>query len=273
MSRKNDLWIQTNYQSPTSYIVDGRIIEYDLEKANISTLLDAGLITRELYENLYNAPRMERQIYVGNMIRNDRSIFNAIADRIRMSRKVLFDTLDLNFSNVLSIKNDAVFVISSSNSVGADSVRVNENLVFRRKSQFRSFYRMFKLEFYYDYDIIRRSHILEVKGLGDYGVEFHKQFILAEFEEIFYQAIKGGSRAALTRIKEFYPKYMSKDLDIRYYHRLDSNSQLDLIQFSNFSSYKADYLFYNDKSLIDISYNKQFIDTLIKYYIDYSCAH
>ena len=62
-----------NYLTPSRY-VSGRIIEYDLEKANISILYSKGMIDKDKYDLLYNSPKMFREIMIGNMIKDNREI-------------------------------------------------------------------------------------------------------------------------------------------------------------------------------------------------------
>ena len=49
--------------------------EYDIRKCNISVLRTLNIIDDDTYKRLYDAPRMERQVFVGKMMRDKEVYF------------------------------------------------------------------------------------------------------------------------------------------------------------------------------------------------------
>ena len=105
------IWKYQNYNAPIQYLFDKQIVELDISKANISILMSAGKISRETYNELYEAPRQIRQYQVGCMIRDDPRLQGALNEGLESARHALFDTLGLENSNILHIAKDAVFII------------------------------------------------------------------------------------------------------------------------------------------------------------------
>lgn len=262
------LWEHTSFTSPANYILDARIVEYDIEKANISVLLDSGIITEEQYNMYYAMDKMEREIAIGKLQLKNRKVSDMLKLGITKARKHLCERLNLDYTNVLSIKNDAIFVLSSGFDLGLDYIQVSPHVRFRRKGVFRSYYKLARKEFFYDYNPISRQHVIDIKGLGDYAIGLQNNFMIAKFCDLFYIALSKGSRAALVELTKFYNSYMSKELPINYYRRLDSNCRYDLINVSEYANYQADYLLLEDKRNIDIGYNAKLLATLSQYYVN-----
>ena len=106
----SELYKKTNYivKDP---VVQNRIYEYDIRSANVSMLREYGHIQSKILDNLEKMSKEEREITVGNMIRQNKDIYKIISTGIRKSREKLFRENLIQSSEVLSIKNDAVFII------------------------------------------------------------------------------------------------------------------------------------------------------------------
>ena len=61
------LYEKTLYKADIQYLVDVPIFEYDISKANISVLSDKGVISENQYQYLFNLPKLERNIAIGNL--------------------------------------------------------------------------------------------------------------------------------------------------------------------------------------------------------------
>ena len=108
----SNLWENVNYTAPLpSYT--GFITEYDLSKANISALFSRGVITKDLYDDLYGADKHYREVMIGIMIKRDRGIYEEIAAGIKDAKRMLFEANNIQDSEILSINNDAVFFAGS----------------------------------------------------------------------------------------------------------------------------------------------------------------
>lgn len=263
-------WKHTNFMSPVGYILDARIVEYDIEKANISVLLDAGVISQVQYQDLYELPKRDREVAVGKMQLRDKKVSDVLKNGIMAARKALCERLDLDYGNILSIKNDAIFVVSSGFDIGLQTIEITPNVRFKKKSTFRSFYKLNRKEFYYDFNPITREHISEVKGLGDYAYGLQKDYLISALNDIFFVAMSENPRSALMKLKMFYNSYMAKELPIEFYRRMDSNCRYEFLANDQYATFQADYLLVPDIRVIDPSYNASLLSTLAGYFIEAS---
>ena len=85
----SELYKKTNYivKDP---VVQNRIYEYDIRSANVSMLREYGHIQSKILDNLEKMSKEEREITVGNMIRQNKDIYKIISTGIRKSREKLF---------------------------------------------------------------------------------------------------------------------------------------------------------------------------------------
>lgn len=99
----SELYKKTNYivKDP---VVQNRIYEYDIRSANVSMLREYGHIQSKILDNLEKMSKEEREITVGNMIRQNKDIYKIISTGIRKSREKLFRENLIQSSEVLSIK-------------------------------------------------------------------------------------------------------------------------------------------------------------------------
>ena len=262
----SDLWSQIKYLAPYSYILDTNIVEYDIEKANINVLRYNNAIDDETYRRLYNMPKLDREVTVGRMIRRNKDLSIILKNGIQDARHKLFSTLQLNSESILAIDNDAVFIIFNGPSSFSD-IQINELVKFRVKGHFRSFYYLNKKQFFYTYDPITNREGLNIKGVGDYGIEKGQGFIRL-LCDIFYSNLSGGVRRAYDVSTAIYNDYIAKKYPMEYYRRLDSNAKFDIYNISNYCIFQADVLEDNALGVINPAYNQNMLRTLISYYTD-----
>ena len=261
------LWERIRYSAPVDFLIDSRIVEYDIEKANISVMLDKGVISNKDYEYYANMPKKQREVTIGNLMIKNKGLHSIIKDGIEEARHILFDTLNLNYTNVLSIRNDAVFVIFQGIDPKLESIQVSPHVRFRRKGEFRSFYRLGRnKEMYYDYDPLTKKEVLEVKGLGAHSVYIHKDHMLKFLQDLFYTVLVNGPGPALEVLNNFYYNYISMQVPIDFYRRLDSGARFDMKQQSYFATFQADKLTIQDPRLIDPSYNAKILNLLASHF-------
>ena len=145
----SNLWKNINYRSKVPYIVNYYIREYDLSKANISCLLHYGVISVDEYNRIYAMPKTEREILIGNMIRNDKDVDKYIKNGIAYARNMLFDSNQIEDFEVLSIKNDAVFTY------GRELKYTSfEEFTFKEKNVYTTYMNLCGIEIYYIRDIL-----------------------------------------------------------------------------------------------------------------------
>ena len=248
-----------NYTSDISYLSNVFIYEYDISKANINVLYSKKVITKDVYDYLYNSERMVRQKYVG-MLQKDKSVSDKLQQGIIEAKKQLFESNGIEDYEVLGIKNDAVFIINR------QLKNTKFGLInFMCKNIYTSFYKILNLEFYYYYNHINNSEKLDIKGIQDDKLLLHKDYMYQLFKDIFYSIQINGVEVAIRMLKEFYMDYISLTLPIEYYRRFNSESTY---HSNSISSYQIGFEFNtaddNMKNIIDISYNAMLLIELQK---------
>ena len=106
----SSLWNSVTYKTPIKFLVNTYIREYDLSKANINSLLYTGRITQEEYNVYLSMEKNQREKTIGLMIRKDPTIYESIQKGIIEAKRNLICTNNIEDYEIVSIKNDAVFV-------------------------------------------------------------------------------------------------------------------------------------------------------------------
>lgn len=244
------MYNRINYLANISYLTNTMIYEYDLSKANINILLTKGLINKKTYDYLYNAERMVRQTYVGNLCKEEKYV-RAIQSGIIDAKKLLFESNNIQPYEVLSIKNDAIFII------GRELSNTKFGLYeFKCKHIYTSFYKIKNLEMYYYYNTFNNDESIDIKGISDDKLELHKDYILQFFKDVFYVLQINGVSDAVLLLKDFYNQYITLSLDVNYYRKFD-NTCMYHYKYSTFSKagYNIESILEKDKNNIDITYN------------------
>lgn len=248
------LWQKANYAAKIQYVIDSTIREFDISKANISVLRDANILTEDQYQYYLRAPRMERQIYIGKLQGFDSRITNILKDGITNAKKIFMQTNSIQDSEILYIRNDAIAVIGPR---VINNFMVTDRVSFRESARYSSFYRFNAIDMLYFYDPVTNTERLDLKGLGDGGVELHKKFMLDFLCELFYRAQIEGVQEAISLIQTFHKNYIDMHMPIEYYRELNSQSKYKLLpSISMYSTVYIDYATDYHKQYLDISYNE-----------------
>lgn len=248
---------KTNYLLDISYLNNVFIREYDISKANINILFEKGIIDREIYKYLYNAERMVRQKYVG-MLQKDDGVMKTLKSGIIEAKQKLFEANNIQDHEVLSIKNDAVFIINRKLQYTKFGL-VN----FINKNTYTSYYKIHHLEIYYYYNSVTKEESIEVKGISDRKIVLHEKFMLDFLKDLFYTIQVNGVEIAIRLLKDFYNQYISLSLDTGYYRNFNSDSMFHYKTIISTGFY-ADSINNNDIPLIDIGTNASILIELQK---------
>ena len=254
-----ELWQNVEYTSEISYLDNVFIYELDIQKANINILYSKGVIDKQTYSFLYNSERMMRQVYVGKLQR-DTAIANILKQGIIEAKKNLFEANDIKDYEVLSIKNDAVFLIGR-------IPRVTEfGLVkFIPKNTYTGFYRILNYEFYYFYNSITKEEYLHVKGISDKTIELHEDYFYQFLKDLFYTIQCNGIEVALRLMKSFYTQYINLELPVEYYRRFNVISDYVFkVRTEIGTGFAINEAGENQKSLLDINDNLRILIELQK---------
>lgn len=256
---KSNLYSKTLLKPQIPYVVNKFIYEYDLSKANISSLRQQNIIDDELYQKLYSADRMYRQVYVGNMIRDDKEIGKLIKKGIIEAKKQFFDINNIEDWEILSIKNDAIFVIGRQMN-GSISQFYN----FRLANTYTIFMQLVDLELYY-YDRFGPDGQLDInidiKGINDDLLPLHENGIMQIIVDTCIDIQRNTARESISKLSKLYMDYINRRLPLEYYREFDYNSKYTVV--SKFSVFKFDYITKDHLPYIDINRNLSIIRSLL----------
>lgn len=213
-----ELWNQINYTSEISYLNNVFIYELDISKANINVLKTKNIIDDKTYDYLYNAERMVRQVFVGKL-QKDKRVSDALKQGIIEAKKLLFEANDIKDYEVLTIKNDAVFLINR-----IPAIRDFGLIHFVPKNKYTGFYKVRNFEFFYYYSNLDKEEYLHIKGLSDAVIESHKDYFYQFLKDLFYTIQCNGIEIAIRLLKDFYMQYINLSLPIEYYRRFDTQN-------------------------------------------------
>lgn len=260
----SNLWKNINYRSKVPYIVNYYIREYDLSKANISCLLHYGVISVDEYNRIYAMPKTEREVLIGNMIRNDKDMYKYIKNGIAYARNMLFDSNQIEDFEVLSIKNDAVFTY------GRELKYTSfEEFTFKEKNVYTTYMNLCGIEIYYKDFLDENGNTLSditVKGISDDKVELHNNGILDIIGNVCYMIQRNDIRDILSYATNVYNDYRNRRLPINYYRTFDPRSEIPVL-----TDYFAYCVQFEDESLlpiVDVSANDKIFRDLLSIVFD-----
>lgn len=249
----DDLVTGQNYTSSYNIIINSFIHEYDISKANINALYSRGVIDKSIYDNLYNADKAIREKQIGLMIRRDPNIYREIQSGIIDAKKQLIITNNIDLEDIVSIKNDAVFVMGKK----LDNTKFGL-MDFKLKNIYTIFIKINRYEFYYYYNSYNQEEKLDVKGISDDKLVFHKKYFMDFLLALFNTLQVNGIVPAINLLQNFSIEYINRRLEPDYYRKFNSESDFDLLYEGNLWS----SIYVSDTNLIDIRYNYEILRDL-----------
>ena len=253
-----ELYENINYTSEISYLTNTFIYELDIQKANINVLYSKKVISKDIYDFLKNSERMVRQVYVGKLQKNP-DVVNALKQGIIEAKKMLFEANQIQDYEVLSIKNDAVFIIGR-----LPQIRQFGLINFIPKNVYTGFYKVLNYEFYYYYNKLNKEEVLHVKGIGK-SIEKHIGYFYDFLKDLFYTIQCDGIEIALRLLKDYYLQYITLQLPIGHYRRFNpiSDYHFKIITDAG-NGFSMDNASDDQKPLLDISNNLKMLLELNK---------
>lgn len=212
----SELYKKVNYTTPVQ-MVQNRIIEYDIKSANISMLRQAGVVKSSTLDELEQLPKKERQVIIGKMQKIDPKLKKVIARGIIQAKHDLFRANGIQDSEVLSIKNDALFIAGRK----LKHTKFGE-VEFRPKNTFAFYIKIEGIEFYYD----SKNDSVAVKGINDAIVEHsdHQEGMIRFFAKVMRFMVYDHKDALRKYLIEFSDDYKNKRLPIQYYREFSSDN-------------------------------------------------
>ena len=193
MLYKKDSYINTDIL----YLVSHEIIEYDISSAGFNLSKRYKLLSSDKLKYLESLGKKERHIQVGLYQKNDKDFKKALNEKFIEIRKEFLEANNVQDDEILSIKKDAIIMLRRCN------VTEFDNVIFKDKHQYTSYYYINKNEFYVSNDN------LDVKGISDNKLKLHKDYML-DFLFKFFKSMEQSSSK----------KKLIKDLtDFTYYYK------------------------------------------------------
>ena len=257
------LWNKVNYTADISYLTNIFITEYDIAKCNINILYTKDIIDKETYDYLFNSERMLRQTYVGKLQKDDQKVARVLKDGIIEAKKMFFEANGIEDKDILSIKNDAVFIINKKPKITKFGL-----IEFKTKGLYTSFFKFRSMEIYYYYNNMNKVEYIEVKGISEENLVKHEGYFLQLLKDVFYSIQVNGPEITLRMIKDFYMEYINKTLPIEYYRNFDVSSNYHYICNTIINTgFEAEFVPESNKNSIDITYNLSILMQLQRYVI------
>ena len=245
------------YTADIPYLIGTYIREYDISKANINVLYSKKKISKQQYEFLYSCPKLQREILVGKMRKEDPDLTQVLKEGIRKARNQLYLQNQLTEENILSVKNDAVFVIDR-------DLRQTQfgTIRFVKKNTYTSFYKIYSMEFYYS---SLEQEILDVKGMGD-SLQYHEQYFGDLLKFLFYEAERETPIKYIKTLSTCIRNYTELKYSFPYYREFNNRSKYkSKIQLAGEQYYFSALPNGYDPIGLDISYNFGILMSLYTY--------
>ena len=254
------LWAKDSYTIHQTYVLTS-CYEYDIKKANISILLNLGLISPELYREFYDMPdKATREIKIGLMLRDNPEMNKALSNGFKEYRRQLFEANDILPEEVIAIKKDAIFVTRPLKYTKFGYVH------FINKGEYSMFYRLNNLEIWYGENDINGSYI-QIKGIKNSLLNTYECAFINLLMMVFKPMSRGYADVALSELKKVTDMYLSGKMPVSVYREMNSGF---MYKIKN-SKYRSYHMNQEDVQFIDNSYNLMLLgflkQTLVNMYL------
>ena len=205
------------YLSERMMEVNSNIVEYDIRHANTSLMRYYNLKPTELIDKLDKFPKMKREIYVGNLQRDDKDFSKSLLKSFDDMMHLFLDTNKLSIeSDILAIKKDAAFVINHP----VQTTDFGNCVHFASKNQYKHYIRIGLYECY-----VKEDRTMDVKGIGDRdALNLHIDGILRFINDLIDIYIRNDSKEMHQYLHDFAEAYKAKTLPFEYYREFNSQS-------------------------------------------------
>jgi len=186
-------------------------------------LLYTGRIDETRYNELLNLPKEQREITVGLMIQKDNSIYKSIQEGIIEAKKRLFDANDIEDYDVLSIRNDAVFIHSRK----LNATEFSPYFIFKEKGKYNMFMSICDLDVFYNDTINPDGSVnyqLDIKGISEEKTLLHANGIGGLLCEVMYRLQREDVSLTIQWMTGILEKYLNRQLPKEFYREFNSDS-------------------------------------------------
>ena len=208
------LWKRTSYTAPFDEVSDN-ITEYDMRHSNTSILRQTKKLKSSTLDAIEELPGHERKVMIGKIERDQVELKGVIAKEVKMAKLQLFKVNGIRDEDILSIKNDAVFIIGrklKQTTFGA--------IEFRKKNSYIHYISMEGMELYFD----GLNQHVDIKGIGDSILAFddHKNGMLSFLATVMRMRSNGQRDQLRKYLINFTEQYKERKLPLCYYRELSN---------------------------------------------------
>lgn len=215
------LYERHNYLNKNiEYLINTEIIEYDIKSAGYNIIRHYKLMENDDISKMEKMNKKRRQIFIGKKIRKDKKLSKRISECFVDIRKQFFDENKLTDTDILSIKKDAIYTLRRCRVLKFGDVE------FVDKNIYTSYYYLNKKEFYYN----SFTETLDVKGISDEMLEYHREFILDFLSKLFKAFEISDQKYIIRVLRDFMFHYKNKDLPVGYYRELNADSYYSIME-------------------------------------------
>ena len=215
MGLRTNLYERTTYlNKDIDYLFNIDIREYDLKDAGFSIIKQYGLLPADKIDYLSKMDKTNRKIEIGMLRKYNKTFSDNLSKGFIEARKTFFSANDLTDDDILSVKNDAIFVIKK-HCQGQFG-----ELDFRIKNKYLGYLYLNRIEFYYS----ALNDTVDIKGIDNDLVELHKEYMIDFFKDLFSMKIYSERKVFVKFLTDFIKAYRRLDLELGYYRELSQES-------------------------------------------------
>lgn len=238
------LWEYTNYTNDYfDHLCNVEILEYDMRNAGISLCKEYNLLPNSTLRYLESIDKKEAQIKLGVMQSKDKKLRDSLSEAFVDARKKFFEANELTPDNVLSIKKDAIFVLSRCQHLSFGHIQ------FVNKNSYSSYYKFDRYEYYY------YTNGLDIKGISDEKLEKHRDYMISAIHEFMFLMENVKTDKIIRYVKEFIYLYKTHQLAPEFYRELNSDSLYRMVYKINNKHLAIDSVDSVDEVLINYNFN------------------
>lgn len=267
-----DLWSKTNYITDQEYICNRYIYEYDIRAANVSVLRAYGKIDNDQYARYLSMPKELREYNIGMLIRlekegtNKSETYDIIKTGIAEAKHQLFLVNGIQDDQIIRIASDAVYVSGILNKILDHTViNIFDGFVeFKVKGPWNTMLKLPSNVIVFLGYLQNGNFDVDVKGISNDLLKLHEPF-LGMICELISCMETYTLKDTLHIFKDYYDKYINKELPIGYYREFNSGSSFRLMN----SDIGARFLDQKYMDYVDISHNNYVLRTIYRIITSY----
>ena len=205
-----DFFRKTNYiNTDVTYLRNIIITEWDIKSAGLSVIKYRHSLPDNIIEKLENMPKDKRTVYEGKLQRRFPALAKIIVDTLGDVRVQFAIENELTPDDIVSIKKDALFVISK---------RIKRNTVFnsflfRKKNTYTSYIRLNNIEFYYN----SGTNHIDCKGVNGENSKF-----IDIIKRILNFSERNNNESIYNFLKGLRESYLDRKMEKEYYRELST---------------------------------------------------